>query len=146
MLHYRPRKHIFTELFKHILGQLYHDVWMLFGYECWNIIIVENFVLIRAIIEKIQTKNTSKEMQQRSWYLLTTWPVWSVCPQLWLYSSQDGWDPVTVKAIVYSSNQSVTPHPIVLEETTSIRIEMFLHRIKIITENNFVLICSDPSL
>ena len=35
---------------------------------------------------------------------------------------------------------------VILEETTPIRIEMFHHRIKVITQNNFVLICSDPSL
>ncbi len=33
----------------------------------------------------------------------------------------------------------------ILEETTPIRMEMFHHRIKVITQNNFVLICSDPS-
>ena len=32
------------------------------------------------------------------------------------------------------------------QETTTIRIEMFHHRIKVIAQNNFVLICSDPSL
>ncbi len=35
---------------------------------------------------------------------------------------------------------------VILEETTPVRIEMFHHRIKVITQNNFVLICSDPSL
>ncbi len=35
---------------------------------------------------------------------------------------------------------------VILEETTPIRIEMFHHRIKVTTQNNFVLICSDPSL
>ena len=34
---------------------------------------------------------------------------------------------------------------VILEETTPIRIEMFHHRIKVITQNNFGLICSDPS-
>ena len=34
---------------------------------------------------------------------------------------------------------------VILEETAPIRIEMFYHRIKVITQNNFVLICSDPS-
>ncbi len=35
---------------------------------------------------------------------------------------------------------------VILEETTPVRIEMFHHRVKVITQNNFVLICSNPSL
>ncbi len=34
---------------------------------------------------------------------------------------------------------------VILEETTPIRIEMFHHRIKVINQNNFVLICINPS-
>ena len=35
---------------------------------------------------------------------------------------------------------------VILEETTALRIEMFHHRIKVITQNHFVMICSDSSL
>uniref|UniRef100_A0A0E9PRG6 Uncharacterized protein n=1 Tax=Anguilla anguilla TaxID=7936 RepID=A0A0E9PRG6_ANGAN len=34
----------------------------------------------------------------------------------------------------------------IMEEITPIRIEIFHHRIKLITQNNFVLICSEPTL
>ena len=49
-------------------------------------------------------------------------------------------------SFLYSSNNSVTPHAlwmggiVILEETTPIRIEMFHHRRKVITHNDFVLI------
>lgn len=33
---------------------------------------------------------------------------------------------------------------LILEETTLIRTEMFHHRIKVMTQKNFVLICSGP--
>lgn len=63
----------------------------------------------------------------------------------------------TVKVLSYDShhyhthpsNHSLTPTcPIdgvivVLEEAISIRIEMFHHRIKVTTQNDFVLICVD---
>ena len=35
---------------------------------------------------------------------------------------------------------------VILEETTPHQIEMFHQRMKVITQNNCVLICSDPSL
>ena len=35
---------------------------------------------------------------------------------------------------------------VILEETTPIRTEMFHQRVNVITQNNFELICSDPSL
>ena len=62
-------------------------------------------------------------------------------------------DLVTVKATAHDSHHFHTHQTfsdasvlVIMEETTPFRIEMFHHRIKVITQNNFVLICSDPLL
>lgn len=52
----------------------------------------------------------------------------------------------------YSSNHSVTPlctidgGTVMMEETTPVRKEMLCHKIKVITQNSFVLICNYLSL
>lgn len=45
----------------------------------------------------------------------------------------------------YSLSYSVSPHPLWLDVTTLIRIEMFCYWIKVISQKNFVLICRDCS-
>ena len=68
---------------------------------------------------------------------------------LWNYSG--GMNTIFQKDILLIKPFSDPSYPVnwgivILEETTPIRIEMFHHRTKVITQNNFVLICSDPSL
>lgn len=113
---------------------------------------------------KVSSKTTEKCKTGKHHFSKANWCFYDgggesclTCPKS-LISVQSGWNLVTVKAIAFDLHHLHTHQTtqgtlmscgrggIILEETTTIRIEIFYHRKNVINQNNFVLNCIETSL